>query len=126
MLFHLLFRSLLPLKHHHALFFHAKCSFSSNIFSIQRILAHKLVHYWTKMFIVLSAHSVCSINLDSSKRIDACAIIRASLSLMESILLSNPQPIVYILLDVPVMYFYSCFSLEPDLIPDFSLQFHCI
>ena len=74
----------------------------------------------------LHNHSVCSINLDSSKRIDACAIIRASVSLMESILLSNPQPIVYILLDVPVMYFYSCFSLEPDLIPDFSLQFHCI
>lgn len=81
----------LPLKHHYALFFHLKCSFSSNIFSIQGILAHKLVHCGAFYLI-----SVCSINLDSSRRIDACAIIRTSISLMESILLSNPQPISYI------------------------------
>ena len=68
MLFHLLFRSLVPLKHHYALFSHLKCSFSSNIFSIQRILAHKLVHYWTKMFIVLSAQSQCLFNKSGLKQ----------------------------------------------------------
>ena len=97
MLFHSLFRSLIPLKHHYALFFPSKMfvflqhfQHSGDISAQIGTLLGQNVH---GAFYLIS---VCSINLDSSKRIDACAIIRTSISLMESILLPNPQPISYI------------------------------